>query len=331
MIDLSNIFVHGRYLFDDFLHIYNTASGIEFNASTKKVLARMKTISNQKSEAWMRLIIDNDFNNPVDIKISEKEEDYLIYQSEVETFHNFKLLKASEAIESYVDILNIEIDGCYLDKPKYDKTFLVYGDSTVSGYGNLGSVNDIKTLFDTDGLNGYAYLTAKHFNATMNSVNGSGWGLVFSPWTTPKRRPLLNLFSKVAPLSDLEYDLSLVNPTICIISLGTNDSYYIIEGEEGKTRRDLEIEFKDSYHKLLNQIKSKFGDIPIVMVYGVMKERHNYELMKEVYLDNKDSFNLYEALIEGDGMGVSAHPSITSHKEISTKLIKIIEEILNER
>ena len=32
MIDISNLYIHGRYINEDVLHIYNTASGIEFNA-----------------------------------------------------------------------------------------------------------------------------------------------------------------------------------------------------------------------------------------------------------------------------------------------------------
>lgn len=331
MMNLNSFYIHGRVINDDVLHIYNTASGIEFNACAYFIKVIMKTIPKQKDEAWMKVIIDNDYDHPVDLKVSKEEKEFVLYSSSSKEQHNIKLLKASEAIESYVDIIDININGDYLDKPKYDKTFLVFGDSTVSGYGNLGHLTDEKTLFDTDGLLGYAFLTAKEFNASMSSVNGSGWGLCFSPWTTPKRRPLLALYDKVAPLSTLPYDIKTIKPTLALISLGTNDSYYIIEGEENKTKEDLEKEFKKDYKVLLELIKRDYGNIPVIMVYGVMRERHNYQLMHEVFLENKDSFNLYEACFEGDGMGVSGHPTYISHKEISLKLIELIKVIDSER
>ena len=329
MIDISNLYIHGRYINEDVLHIYNTASGIEFNAAAYFISIKMKAVANQQEKAWMRVIIDNDYDNTIDLKIGTKEEEHQIYQNKTKKAHNFKILKVSEAIESYVDIISLDVDGSFLSKPTYDKTFLIYGDSTVSAYGNLGKLNEVKTLFDTDGLQGYCFLTCKEFNASMNSVNGSGWGISFSPWTTPKRRPLLALYDKVAPLSSLSYDMKNLNPTLAIISLGTNDSYYFIEGEINKTKDDLIKEFKDSYHKLLSNIKRDFNDIPIIMVYGVMKERHNYDVMREVYQENKDEFNLFLAFLEGDGMGISAHPSRASHKEISIQLINIIKEIYN--
>ena len=327
MINTNYLFLHGRVINDDILHIYNTASGIEFNACANFIKVIMKTISNQQSEAWMKVIIDNDYDHALDLKVDTNEKEFVLFSSSKKEYHNIKLLKASEAIESYVDIIDIIIDGEYLDKPVYDKTFLVFGDSTVSAYGNLGSVSDVKTLFDTDGLQGYAFLTSLAFKASMNSVNGSGWGVSFSPWTTPKRRPLLKLYDKVAPLSSLSYDTKIINPSLVIISLGTNDSYYIIEGEDGKTKEELQEEFKKDYLSLLELIKRDYGMVPIIMVYGVMRERHNYELMHELYLENKDNFNLYEACIEGDGMGVSGHPSAKSHREISTKLIELIKVI----
>ena len=330
MIVFPNLFIHGRYSYDGVIHIYNTASGIEFNASAFFIKVKMKAVANQKELAWCRFIIDDDYKSALDIKIDDKEKEYVLFSSSIKKNHNFKLLKVSEAIESYVDIMDILVNGDFCEKPSYDKTFLIYGDSTISAYGNLGKVGEEKTFFDTDGLNGYAFLTCKAFNATMNSVNGSGWGLSFSPWTTPKRRPLLALYDKVAPLSSLSYDMKNLNPSLVIISLGTNDSYYFIEGETGKTKDELIKEFKDDYFKLLSNIKRDFSNVPIIMVYGVMKERHNYKVMKEIYLDNKDKFNLYEALIEGDGLGISAHPSKDSHHHISEVLIEKIKEIIGE-
>ena len=219
----------------------------------------------------------------------------------------------------------------HLDKPFYQNELLVFGDSTVSAFGNLGKCDDEKTLFDTDGLQGFAYLVAKHFNLSPNILSGSGWGLTFSPWTVPNRRPMLKYIDKVAVIEDVKYDLTQVNPKIILISLGCNDShYYTYTGEVGKTNNELLEEFQNDYHKLLEILNKLYPKIPIIMIYGVMREVHNYKPMHELYLKLKDSFNLYEAFIEGDISGVSTHPSKDSHKEIADKLIKMIEGIINE-
>ena len=326
MIKLDNLYIHGRYSYDGVLHIYNTASGIEFNVFGKKVSVVLHVISNQQDKAWMRVIIDG--KDSLDIKTEEEVCEYVIFSSSIEEEHNIKLLKVSEAIESYVDIVSLDIDGKLKDKPKYDKTFLIIGDSTVSSYGNLGKNGENKTLFDTDGLKGFAYLTCLAFNASMNSLNGSGWGLSFSPWTTPMRRPLLSLYDKVAPLSDVLYDVSSINPKAIIISLGTNDSYYFINNSDKKTKNELIDEFKGDYHKLLTKLKDNYNGVPVFMVYGAMREEHNYQVMHEVFLENEKEFNIYEVKLNGDQGGISGHPSLLSHKEMSKVLISKINEVL---
>lgn len=328
MLNLTNLYLHGRLFLDDYIIVYNTGSGFEFNALLKEIKIKMQVLPNQKSEAWMKLIIDNDYDNPVDFKVRDLDEIYSYSFSE-EKVHNIKLLKASEGIESFVKIDDLEILGKYLDKPNYEYCSLIYGDSTVSAFGNLGHLGEEKVLFDTDGLKGYAYLTSKAFNLPMNSVNASGWGLCFSPWTTPQRRPLSNLYDKMGPLTDKEYDLKQVKPKFVIISLGTNDSFYIRDClDKDSTSEDLAKEFKESYHNFLVKIKDDFGNVPVFMVYGLMNESHHYDIMHDIYLTNHEEFNLYECCILGDGLGISGHPTKESHKEVSEKLIEIIKSVL---
>ena len=331
MIDLNKLFIHGRYYYNDGkLYLYNTASGIEFNFRGKIASISLQAKIGQQARAWIRVIIDNDDKKPVELKFGPQMQEFKLNCSEVDKNHNIKIFKVSEAIESHVIISNLEIDGYFLDKPVYDYDLLVYGDSTVSAFGNLGNVDDEKTLDDTDGLNGFAYLVAKHFNLSPNILSGSGWGLSFSPWTTPMRRPLLKYYDKVAVIEDIPYDLTKVNPKVILISLGCNDShYYTYTGEIGKTNNELLEEFQNDYHKLLTNLDGLYPNVPIVMIYGVMKEVHNYKPMHELFLKEKDLFNLHEAFIEGDTKGVSTHPSLDSHHQIASILIKMIEEIIN--
>ena len=331
MMKLDNIYIHGRTFFRNSLYLYNTASGIEFNFIGYFVSIKMKTIPIQQNNAWMKVIIDNKYDDAIDIKPNNIESEYIIFNNDDKQIHNIKLLKASEAIESHVVISDITYKGEILNKPLYDKEILVIGDSTVSAYGNLGKATDVKTLYDTDGLQGYAYLTAKYFNASLNSLNGSGWGLCFSPWTTPMRRPLFDIYDKTSPFSDETFDNKKIKPYVIMLSFGTNDSYYFDLGKDDKNKDELINEFKLTYHKMLVKLKNDFSNTPILMVYGLMNEKHNFDIMHDIYLDNKDKFNLYECFILGDSQGVSGHPSKESHKEISQKVIKMIMEIKDGR
>ena len=332
MIDLNKIYIHGRYYYNDNkLYLYNTASGIEFNFRGKMASLSLQAKIGQSSQAWMRVIIDNNDKNARELKFGAQNVKFKLFHAENEEIHNIKVLKVSEAIESHVIINDLVIDGVFLDKPFYQNDLLVIGDSTVSAFGNLGKCDDEKTLFDTDGLQGFAYLVAKHFNLSPNILSGSGWGLTFSPWTTPMRRPMLKYIDKVAVIEEIPYDLKKVNPKVILISLGCNDShYYTYTGEDGKTNSELVDEFQNDYHKLLTMLNELYPNIPIIMIHGVMREVHNYKPMHDLFLKEKDSFNLYEAFIEGDISGVSTHPTKFSHIEIANKLIKMIEGIINE-
>lgn len=332
MIELDKLFIHGRYYYDGNLYLYNTASGIEFSFLGKKVIITLKADSRQLDRAWMRLIIDNDDKNAVDIKFGPQNQEITLYESIDNEIHNLKLLKVSEAIESHVIVSDLVLDGVFLDKPIYKDTFLVLGDSTVSAYGNLGEINDLKTLDDTDGLRGFAYLTCKEFNASMNSLNGSGWGVAFSPWTTPKRSSLLSFYDKVAPLDNHLFDVKSINPRYIIISLGTNDYHYIFNDfDDIKNEKEKLDEFRQTYHQLLVKLADDYPKAKIIMVYGVMLTTPNLEIMHQIYLDNKDDFNLYELASLGDGLGIGTHPSAASHSHVACDLIKLIKEIENEK
>ena len=328
MISLNNLFIHGRYHYDGNLYLYNTASGIEFNFRGKTASIIVKAEIGQSSEAWMRVIIDNDDKNALDVKFGASFEEIRLITCESEEIHNIKVLKVSEAIESHICISDLIVDGTFLNKPVYKNTFLVFGDSTVSAFGNLGNVDDIKTLDDTDGLKGFAYLTCKAFNASMNSLNGSGWGLSFSPWTIPMRKPLFAYYDKVAPMVNINYDMKQDMPSLAMISLGTNDYWYIFEGEKGKTKEDLLQEFCKDYYSLLKRINDDYPNIPIIMIYGTMKTTPNLDIMHNIYLDNKDKFNLHEVCVIGDALGVSTHPSASCHKMISEVLINKVKELI---
>lgn len=316
------ILIHGRFFLDNNLYLYNTASAIEFNALASSIEIDCEVSCGQVDNVWVRILIDNDYNNPIDYVFKGRRKLNIDLD---QNKHNIKLFKVSEAIESHLIIKDIKINGSFLDKPKINKEIIVIGDSTVSAYGNLGKPTDEKTLTDTDGLKGFAYLTCFGLNASMNSLNASGWGLCFSPWTTPFRISIFDYYDKVAVFSKNNYDLSKIDPMCILISLGTNDSYYY---EEDLTKDELNQEFKDKYFKLVDRFNHDFLNKPIIMIYGLMKEKHNYELMHQIYLDLKDKYNIFEFYFEGDGLGVSSHPSYTCDKAISEKLISLIKEII---
>lgn len=328
MINFDKLYFHGRFKIDnDLIYFYNTASGIEFNFTGKKIIIIMKANEGQKSKVWMKAIIDDDYDNSYDLVPSLEFSKFSIELKD--NNHNVKILKASEAIESTVVVSDLMIDGKYLDKPVYDKTFLVIGDSTVAAYGNLGKLTDEKTLMDTDGLSSFAYLAARYFKASLNALTASGWGVVFSPWTTPNRISIVSYIDKMAPFSTDFYDLKKVNPNVIIISLGTNDYEYYILSQSKDEKDKLINELSLHYHKMLDMLNNYYKDVPIFMVYGVMGEEGNYEVMKKIYEENKDKYNLHLSFLLGDRSGVSYHPTKASHLEMSQTLINELKKVLS--
>ena len=102
--------------------------------------------------------------------------------------HTVKCLKMSEPYDALTSIVAMETDGSFLKRDvEYDKgnfRFMAICASGGSGHGALGYSDDTgartgRTTKNSSSLHAFNYLTARMFNADVQFVGNSGWGVAF--------------------------------------------------------------------------------------------------------------------------------------------------------
>ena len=160
------------------------------------------------------------------------------HEHEAHHNHSHKTEKCHDEHLYHIGI--VSIDAKCIELPKiYEHTVEVIGDSTIAGFGNLGKVEDSCTTTNTDGLLDYTFKALKELKSEVHTFCASGWGVFGSIWTTPKDIKITDFKDKVCVFSDIPWDYNKINPELIIISLGTNDYYYIQEIEELKEQRRM--------------------------------------------------------------------------------------------
>ena len=189
----------------------------------------------------------------------------------------------------------------------------------------------------------FAYLTAKALDADYSIVCASGWGLTGSEWTIPKTVNLFETYRRYYSTyseqkqqhvySDDYYKFSDGRKAdVVIISVGTNDLYYIEAGYKESTSLgdERKQDFINKYKELLEFITSLYNGVEIFMVYGAMGETRMYPTVKAAYNNVKDLMNnVHLVYLVGDQKAIDYHPSAKGHEEMSVDLIAEIKKVMN--
>ena len=208
-------------------------------------------------------------------------------------------------------------------KPKKcpKKKVVVYGDSTIAGFGILAHSGDA-SIDNCDSVEDFCFQALYELNYDFDIVSASGHGLAFSPYTYPMDAGIIDYYDKlkvhsVKPWNGTKNDL-------LIISLGTNDNAFIQEHIEKKD--ELVGLFKINYKKLIDSEVSKNPDIKILMIYGTLTEVSAYPLIEETYQYLKPLYNnLYIHRFNGDCSAISNHAFVDVHKAMAEELKNIIK------
>ena len=343
----------GRSFFDqEYDAVMVTQAGGGFTVRFKGTSLKADIVGTNTLLGWKKpylaVIIDNDYDNPNVISLSSKNNDGFILAENLEYGeHEVTLVKRSEALDSFIGVKNVYSDGKLLDRVDKDRFIEILGDSTIAGYGNetkmvAGKYED-KTSANSNVLKTFAYLTAKHFDADYSIMCASGWGLTGSEWTNPKTVNLFETYKRYYSTyseakgkhiySDELYNFSLGRKAdVVIISVGTNDLYYIEAGYKESTSLGDERKqaFINTYKELLEFISDIYSGVEIFMVYGAMGETRMYPTVKQAYENVKDTMsNVHLVRLYGDQKAIDYHPSVNGHEEMSLDLINEIKKVMN--
>ena len=217
------------------------------------------------------------------------------------------------AVGRQLQFKGIQLCGTFLRKPA-DNTYKIafIGDSITCGVG----------IPDGDGLATYAVdlCTREGFDYDVCPVSGIGVSHSTSQHggtenTMTKYYPYYNYYRSDVIRYSPERKADLV-----IVNLNTNDH------NTGAT----ETRYKTDLKTLISEIRAAHGqDVKIVWVVGQMidKNENVNKWLKAVFDElGGEGAGLYRIEVETDVSGESKHPSLESHKAVSTALSRFLRE-----
>jgi len=241
--------------------------------------------------------------------------------------HAFEIVKLTESTNNTLEILSVETEGAFLSpERKTERKIEFIGDSITTGFGVLcrSEMGEYKTK-EQDVTKAFPYLVAKALGASYHTVAAGGWPIYrskFSDHAIPEVYDNVDFFRKPE-----KWDFSLYKPDAIVVTLGTNDYFYLSElssEKKGAEREEVKRHLIRFLRRLLEQ------NTPILLVYGffvypdlgVLTE----EVVKEMGSPLLSTVEVRSARSLSDVC--AGHPGKRTHALAAAKIASRLEEIL---
>lgn len=240
---------------------------------------------------------------------------------ETEGSHSIRILKQTEAKNSLCIFHSLYFSGELTEAPKNRDLYIEFlGDSISCGYGNLCSngTSDPGNALNQDGTQAYAFLTAEKLGADCSVISASGVGVAkgYREFTMD------TFFAKQSYYRSSSSAFTATRvPDLVVINLGTNDD---------STKADASA-FRQKAEELVTLVRQTYGtDVPIVWVYGMMKDGMKDEVKSVWQTLGGESSGLYLCELSKNTAGGGGHPNLSAHATAAEQLSAFItaKEIL---
>jgi lysophospholipase L1-like esterase len=281
--------------------------------------------------SYYNVFIDGILKNK--IKITGKDKQIVnIASGLTKSTHRLMLQKCTEGEYGCTTIFKYLLapTGTMKAVPHKSRMIEIYGDSYTCGYGSESAKASDPFKLETENCNkAYGCIIARYFNADYALIAHSGRGMVRN-WGDTVRLSKNTMFTRQNHMYDdfdgtTIYDFKAYKPNIILINLGTNDF------SQGAV--PTETEFVNGYIKMIQKIRSCYGNVPILCIIAHSAEAELLKYITELKQRVKDD-NLYisnpmnDIVTVKDDMGASWHPNYSGHKKIAMTLIPRISAIL---
>ncbi|MDR2201198.1 MAG: GDSL-type esterase/lipase family protein [Clostridiales bacterium] len=321
-----------------------TASGFEINfrgiSLSAEFTADWKT-TELSIQPQLQIFVDdeNDAPSATRLELAVKgKRTYTIVDGLTYGDHNIKIFKKSESVlygtaYSRIALHAISCKGEIVSSSNRKPLKIeVFGDSVTCGYGM--SARPFETEFSTrteEGLQTYAYLTARALDADLQIMAASGWGINvgLGPNTS-----VPTWFNYADINCTALWDHTKFRPDIIIINLGANDAAYIrgdAAGPVSKTESDRRLnEYIMRYGVFLETLQDVYGEgLKILCCYGVMSETEIYAPIDEMVerLNTQGLINIHSLKLSegvGNGKALHGHPTYQTNIESVEILVNYI-------
>ena len=319
-MNYQNIKINGRYVIkDNNLILYNGGSGISFKMQGKSFTVHALCIP---GPGYIYVVIDREFDKKTKVLLSNEP---YTFSFEDDKPHLVDIIKANECNDNALKINNLEVDGKILSfDHKFKNKVVVYGDSTVAGFGILAKTGEA-SIHNSDAVQDFVFSALYELNMDIDIMSASGYGLAFSIYTCPNNIGIYDFYKKVGVHKQADWTIEPCD--LLIISLGTNDNSYIQEDPNKKEERIKE--FIQKYKAIIDAYIEVNPNTKILMIGGTLKEENVYYLYKKTFNYLKTLYkNLYLHIFNGDNSAISNHAYVSAHKQMSAKLITVIRDLL---
>lgn len=334
------------HLVEDTLWLVHSGSGAEFCFRGTKAVVTMlaDSIVDSTEEEHARIAIYVNGICMVTDLMNEKEQSYVVLESDREEECTVTIIKLSEAPMSTVGIKSVETDSEKGIARTEDRARFIefIGDSITCGYGVEDEDKEHHFKTSTENVTrAYAYKTAKELDADYSMVSFSGYGII-SGYTatgetkiTEQRVPdyyemlaySRGVYLDCKPM-EFTWDFTKRQPDLIVVNLGTNDDSYTLDYPDRKE------EYRMAYVGFLKKIRKNNPDAKILCTLGIMGGRLYPTLVKAVEDYKEETGDMaidamqFEEQKISDGYAADWHPTETTHRKAADKLIKKIQEIM---
>ena len=339
----------GRYEYrDEQVYLYHTATGFTVEFYGTDLLVRFNAdIADKGAESrkpYYNVAIDGEtLPNPKadrTFKLENGEQTVTIAEGLEYGKHTLTCLKMSEPYDAVTSVISLETDGEFLYRDIQDDggayRFMFVCASGGSGHGALGyserNGNAPRTTENSSSLHAFNYLTARTFNADVQFVATSGWGVGWKENCPKSIADVLDYTgittgdSVKSAKTTAKWDYQSWVPDVIIFNIGGND-----------TTKD---DFNQAYYqnKAVEMVKSLHGIYPNAdMIWTHTGSRAgtlavsaltDAGVLKDGYLRVFDTMpNVAEGATGSGTYGANGHSSLKTHIDISDMLVEILSSL----
>ncbi len=350
LTDPNYIRWNGRNFYDESSkknYFYYTASGFEVDFFGTELTANIYSTATSalKTCAYIVVLVDGEVYPEAGktIALNNADGNYTLASGLTEGYHHVEVLKRTEAIDNTTALVSLTTDNKFVTPIENKKThnILVIGASGSAGYGNLATdTNVVKTPQNSDGLKAFGYLTARMFDANVEMVNASGWGVKYGWNTTDGKINIPYAFERVGML----VNGSVVNepqaylsytPDVIILNLGMNDfNAFINSAAQSANKAKLTEEYKVAFEAFLKKLHNIYPNAIIVEVHTQSSSETPYNIEISEKVNTEIGTFVYSLTIptngsNGDGLGANNHANVKTHIRTSDIIAEKIMEVKN--
>lgn len=246
--------------------------------------------------------------------------------------HTIKFTRSGEALRGKLSADKIYITSDIEDAvpvPTEAKTRKLefYGDSYTVGYGNLYDQTGSAwaTGKNTDFYNSYAAVTARAFDADINTIAISGKGIVKNGDGTSELTNMKNQlgFADVRIKSTdtpAEWDFAKYTPDAVVVFLGTNDKSALVS----------DTEFAQGYTNFLTELATKYNGKNVKYILIAKPDVYNdtmQTMLKDTlgWTSNGDESGIYFYTFSEFYSDCLGHPGAANHKKLAKEMAEFIK------